>query len=190
MEEASGLVLAVVAIVLGFLGFFYRPPSSYPGRVSGGLVVSPADGVVKSVQELELLTREGKRKYKVVHIFIGLGDVHTQVYPLDGVILKAEYYPTSVFKNARGDTDENEHMDTYLHNGIVVKQIAGKIARRIETFHPVGSVVKQGEHLGKITLGSGCELYLPIDKFKPRDSVKPGVRVRVGETVIAEQLEI
>lgn len=160
---------------------FNRPPPNYPPQ-NGSVVVSPAEGTVKFIRNTLI---DGK-PYHVIHIFISIRDIHTQVYPVNGLILRSEYFPTRVFKDARGNTAENEHLDTYLATSagpILIKQIAGKVARRIEAFHPVGTEVKQGQHLGRITLGSGCELYLPADKFTV--IVKEGSTVKVGLSVVA-----
>ena len=177
-------VIVILASMLVGLLAFHRPPASYSNVNQSRFIISPADGVVKFISEVDLPTQQGLRKYKVIHIFIGVQNVHTQVYPSSGLVLKAEYYPTRTFEDARGNTSENEHLDTYLDNGIVIKQIAGKLARRIVAYHPVGSVVAQGEQLGKITLGSGCELFLPDDQFELAGDLVPGSRVYVGKTVL------
>lgn len=192
--NASVNVTLSLFIVAMLMLLFNRRPASLSRHVAAAsgnkAVVSPADGVVKSVQEVT--TTPNGKKYTVVHIFIGIQDVHTQVYPVNGLILKAEYFPTRVFNDARKDTvTENEHLDTHLlvsdgDDEIIVRQIAGKVARRIEAYHPVGTEVVQGQSLGRITLGSGCELYLPKEKFGVL--VKEGDRVKVGSTILARKV--
>lgn len=189
--NASVNVTLSLFIVAMLMLLFNRRPASLSRHVAAPgnkAVVSPADGVVKSVQEVT--TTPNGKTYTVVSIFIGIQDIHTQVYPVNGLILKAEYFPTRVFNDARKDTvTENEHLDTHLLVGggdeIIVRQIAGKVARRIEAYHPVGTEVVQGQSLGRITLGSGCELYLPKE-FKVL--VKEGDRVKVGSTILARKV--
>lgn len=179
------LLLIIVIVFLLLLLYFYRPPPSYSYPIYSTDLISPADGVVKSIRDVEITDLGAdNKKYKVIHIFIGVQNVHTQVYPSNGLLIKAEYSPTRVFKDARGDTDSNERLDTYLDNGIIIRQIAGKIARRIEAFNPVGSIVRQGQQLGRITLGSGCEIFLPNDRFRVSDNIKVGSTVKVGHTII------
>lgn len=190
--NASVNVTLSLFIVAMLMLLFNRRPASLSRHITAApgnkAVVSPADGVIKSVQEV---TTPNGKKYTVTSIFIGIQDIHTQVYPVNGLILKAEYFPTRVFNDARKDTaTENEHLDTHLLVGggdeIIVRQIAGKVARRIEAYHPVGTEVVQGQSLGRITLGSGCELYLPKEKFGVL--VKEGNKVKVGSTVLARRV--
>ena len=181
------ILFLIIVFLLLLLLYFYRPPPSYSYPVYSTDLISPADGVVKSIKDIEITNMGLKRKYKVIHIFIGIQNIHTQVYPSNGLIIKAEYSPTKIFKDARGDTSQNERLDTYLDNGIIIQQIAGKFARRIEAYNPVGSIVKQGQQLGRITLGSGCQVFLPNDRFRISDNIKVGSIVKVGHTIISNQ---
>jgi len=183
------LFLAVAVLQLT-LNVFNRLPPKYSGREDteekvspADAVVSPADGTITYIKDVTIRGRE----YTMIHIYIGLTNVHVQVYPTDGLIVGSEYFPTGVFKDARRDTSKNEKMDTYLDNGIIVRQIAGIIARRIYAFDTVGTVVKRGGLLGKITLGSGCELFLPKDIFKV--DVMNRMNVEVGKTILAYHLQ-
>lgn len=179
------LLLTLIIVFLLLLLYFYRPPPSYSYPLYSTDLVSPADGIVKSIKDVEITDLgSDSKQYKVIHIFIGVQNVHTQVYPSNGLIIKAEYSPTKIFNDARGDTSQNERLDTYLDNGIIIRQIAGKIARRIEAYNPVGSIVRQGQQLGRITLGSGCEIFLPNDRFRVSEDIKTGSRVKVGHTII------
>ena len=202
-------LLTLTIIFLLLLLYFYRPPPDYSYPLYSTDLISPADGIVKSIRDVEIMdsgietkksfrlkerspyqSKSFERKYKVIHIFIGIQDVHTQIYPSNGLIIKAEYFPTKIFKDARGNTDSNEHLDTYLDNGIIIRQIAGKIARRIEAYNPVGTSVKQGQQLGRITLGSGCEIFLPKDRFRISENIKTGSGVKVGHTIIGRNITI
>lgn len=201
------LLLTLIIVFLLLLLYFYRPPPSYSYPIYSTDLVSPADGIIKSIKDVEIMdlgveskksfrlkgrspyqSKSFERKYKVIHIFIGVQNVHTQVYPSNGLIIKAEYSPTGIFKDARGDSSQNERLDTYLNNGIIIRQIAGKIARRIEAYNPVGTIVKQGQQLGRITLGSGCQVFLPNDRFRISEDIKTGSRVKVGHTIIGQKI--
>jgi len=177
-------VLLLLISFTSFIIFFNRPPPRIDSKFGLNDVVSPADGTIKYIQNRVI---DG-RKYKMIHIYIGLTNIHTQVYPTDGLLTSATYFPTKVFNDARGNTDKNEKLDTYLDNGIIIRQIAGILARRIHAFDPVGTFVKRSEHLGKITLGSGCEVFLPEDLFRLSKDIIPGRDVKVGETTLAERV--
>ena len=185
------ILLFLILIIVALLLIFNRGPPRIDYNFSANDIISPADGVIKYIKDVELSSfglkpETTSKKYKMIHIFIGLSNIHTQVYPSDGLILKAEYSPTGVFKDARGDTNQNEKLDTYLNNGIIIRQIAGILARRIEAYDPVGTNVVRGGELGRITLGSGCEIFLP-DNYRISNEIIAGCNFKVGKTIIANK---
>jgi len=176
----------LILIIIGLL-YFNRPPPSISFQFHPNDIVSPADGVIKEIKRNVIISN---KKYNMIHIYIGLHNIHTQVYPSNGTILSAEYYPTGIFKDARTNTDRNEKLDTRLSNGIIIRQIAGILARRIYAFDTVGTYIRRGDSLGKITLGSGCQLYLPTDQFEISNNAIIGANVSVGKTVLATAINI
>jgi phosphatidylserine decarboxylase len=113
-------------------------------------------------------------------------DVHVNRYPLEGTVAYRHYNPGK-FLNAADEKSslENEQSLVGLSTArgkVLVRQIAGLIARRIVTDHPVGTAVHQGQRLGLIRFGSRVDLYLPLDA---RALVKVGDRTTAGATVVA-----
>ena len=173
----------VVALAL-FAAFFFRDPPRSGER--GPLVyVSPADGEVVGVErvfEEEYLNGEALR----VSVFLSLFDVHVQRSPVDGVVDYVSYRPGR-FAPAWDEaaTSENERTTIGINTGqtrVMVRQIAGLVARRIVTYVGEGELVDQGERIGLIRFGSRVEAYLPPGA---RAAVRVGDRVRAGTTVLA-----
>jgi phosphatidylserine decarboxylase len=191
------VVLAVVAQPLGWIGgaatlwciFFFRNPDRVtPCRA--GLIVSPADGIVKWVgpamppPELEL----GPAPRDRVSIFMNVFDVHVNRIPLEGVIVRSVYRPGR-FINASLDkaSEHNERQGIVIaaNNGreLGLVQIAGLIARRILCRLNVGDSVQTGQRFGMIRFGSRVDIYLPPGV---NALVSVGQRMIAGETVIAD----
>jgi phosphatidylserine decarboxylase len=200
---AGALVLAVLATVgvalggwwwaaaLGWLPvalwvpWFFRDPDR-GGPRGGELILAPADGRVVAVVDLrerEFVQGDATR----VSVFMNVFNVHVNRHPVDGTVGHREYRPGR-FVNATLDkaSEQNEQMSLGIrsHRGpVLVRQIAGLIARRIVTDPRVGDPVRQGERLGLIRFGSR------VDTFVPRTAsvrVREGDRTKAGVTVIAE----
>lgn len=178
---AVGLVLTIWCV------YFFRDPARVtPTRA--GLVVSPADGIVSAIgpaappPELGL----GDASLTRVSVFMNVFDCHVNRYPLGGTVAYRHYNPGK-FLNAADEKSslENEQSSVGLdtpHGRILARQIAGLVARRIITDHPVGTVVQQGQRLGMIRFGSRVDLFLPLDA---NVLVQTGTRVKCGLTVVA-----
>jgi len=164
---------------------FFRDPAR-PGPRGETLVIAPADGKVVSVipiEEPDFLQGPATR----ISIFMNVFNVHVNRYPADGTVAYRQYSPGK-FLNAATEkaSRENEQSTIGLETTrgrILVRQIAGLVARRIVTDHEVGRVVHQGERLGLIRFGSRVDVFLPPG-VKPRVSV--GETTRAGQTIIAE----
>jgi phosphatidylserine decarboxylase len=121
-----------------------------------------------------------------ISIFLSIFDVHVQRAPLAGSVEGVDHRPGK-FLNALNDkcSEDNEHTSILLHHDhlpVLVRQIAGAIARRIVCpLHP-GDRVEKGDRIGLICFGSRVEAYLPL---KAVVKVKPGLRVCGGESVLA-----
>jgi len=194
---------AVVALILfwlwaplGWLGaaatlwcvYFFRDPARVT-PLREGLVVSPADGLVSSVDraapppELGL----GDQPMQRVSIFMSVFDCHVNRAPVTGRVARIAYKP-GLFLSADLDkaSEDNER------NGVVIEsaagtfglvQIAGLIARRIVCFVGEGAKLSAGDRFGLIRFGSRVDVYLPE---KARIIVGVRSRAIAGETVIAE----
>jgi phosphatidylserine decarboxylase len=168
----------------GFFAYFFRDPErDIPPEP--GVVVSPADGVVirvDEVQESEFL--HGPARY--VAVFMNVFDVHVNRAPVAGVVREMRHRPGEYKAASREDAaSRNEQQALLLENEagrrVLVVQIAGLLARRIIPFVKSGQSLARGERLGLICFGSRVDLYLPGDS---RIEVKTGDRVKAGSSII------
>jgi phosphatidylserine decarboxylase len=178
---AWGLWLALAAWVVAF----FRDPRR-TGQRGECLLLAPADGKVVSVLETDEPAFFGDRAIRV-SIFMNVFDCHVNRYPTDGIVRYRHYNPGK-FGHAAAEKSslDNEQSSIGLlgsRGKVLIRQIAGLIARRIVTDHDVGTTVRQGERMGMIRFGSRVDLFLPPGT---RVLVKPGDTTRVGVTVVAE----
>lgn len=165
--------------------WFFRDPRR-DGPRDARLILAPADGrvlpIVKVV-EPDVVGGEAHR----VSVFMNVFDVHVNRSPADGTVVHREYRP-GAFVNASLDkaSEKNERMSLGLsteQGPLLVRQIAGLVARRIVTDAQVGDRLVQGERIGLIRFGSRVDTFLPTDAVI---RVSEGDRTRAGITVIAE----
>ena len=178
-------------LLLGFmLSFFRDPERSLPA--GEGSVLSPADGKVTEVEEVEappfLFPAGGGGKALRVGIFLSVFDVHVNRSPLAGRVAHLEH-ADGKYLNALdpASSRENERQDLGLEleegrGRILIRQIAGAIARRIVCEAQMGQGLARGQRYGMIKFGSRTELYFPADRVTVQ--VRPGDRVKGGESVI------
>jgi phosphatidylserine decarboxylase len=166
---------AALALTLFVLFFFRDPEREVPeGK---GIVVSPADGrviVVKDIYEPDYL----KQDVKQVSIFLSVFNVHVNRVPCGGTVETVKYNPGK-FLVAYADKAslDNEQTGMVIFDGknrVLVKQIAGLIARRIVCYAKPGDPVKAGDRYGLIRFGSRVDIFLPKDI---------DLKVRVGDRV-------
>jgi len=180
MTGSTGLAIVPVVLACFFLWFFRDPNRAIPS--APGQIVSPADGKIHEVDFVE--TAQGPRLK--LSIFLNVFDVHVNRAPSESVISEVTYRK-GLFVNAmRQDSAVvNEQnmivMDSGTHE-IVIKQIAGLLARRIVCFVKVGDCVKRGERVGLIKFGSRVDILMPESAAL---QVKKGDRVKGGATVLA-----
>jgi phosphatidylserine decarboxylase len=174
--------LAIPPLLLAcfFLWFFRDPERQMPNVL--GAVVSPADGKVTDISPTQI---NGEPKMRV-SIFLNVFDVHVNRSPIAGTI-KEVRYQTGKFCNAMDplSADCNEqNVVTVEGQGqtVILKQIAGLIARRIVFKKKVGDAVGLGERVGLIKFGSRTDVLLPASA---EIRVKVGERVRGGASLIA-----
>lgn len=145
--------------------YFFRDPDRQV-LVDEGLVVSPADGEVVAVvaeREPRYLGQETVR----VSIFLNITDVHVQRVPIGGTVRMIQHVPGEFKQAFRPEaSDVNEYLATMIstpHGPILIKQIAGILARRCVTYLEAGEVVTTGQRLGLIRFGSRVDLFLPAE---------------------------
>jgi len=188
---AAALLWWPAAIPLGILAVwvvaFFRDPIR-PGPRGDRYVVAAAEGHVVHVIETDepMYVQEPSVR---ISIFLSVFDVHVNRYPVAGTV-ELVHYNKGKFLHAADEKAslDNEQSSIGLRGPrgrVLVRQIAGLIARRIVTDSKRGDQVHQGDRLGLIRFGSRTDIFLPLSA-RPVVKVKPGDRVRVGGTVLAE----
>lgn len=178
------LVVGPLLLAGFFLWFFRDPERQVPA--DPGAVVSPADGKVTTVAELQTGTERKQR----ISIFLNVFDVHVNRSPAEGVV-RSVHYQRGRFGNAMaaGSSEDNEQNVVVLESEgrtVVFKQIAGLLARRIVFTKQVGEHVGRGERIGLMKFSSRMDVILDLDA---EVLVNPGDRVVGGETIIARFAE-
>lgn len=173
---------ALFILLAGFVFYFFRDPErTLPSSTTA--VVSPADGKVLSVAEEPLEGRPGHR----ISIFLSILDVHVNRAPVAAKVASVDYRPGKFFAAMRERASaENEQNVIRLESGrgpVIVKQVAGWIARRVVMWKAPGTTLERGERLGMIRFGSRVEIWLPN---AARVTVQPGQHVRSGADAIAD----
>jgi phosphatidylserine decarboxylase len=180
---ASILWLAVAVWVVAF----FRDPER-PGQRDDRLILAPADGKVVGIVETDEPAFFGERATRI-SIFMNVFNCHVNRYPTNGTVQYRHYNPGKFgHAGAEKSSLDNEQSSVGLETKrgkVLIRQIAGLIARRIVTDHGVGTPVKQGERMGMIRFGSRVDLFLPLGT---RVLVKSGDNTLVGVTVVAEWL--
>jgi len=166
---------------------FFRNPTR-AGPRGDRVVVSPADGTIVSVvpvDEPAYLKAPSVR----MSIFMSVFNVHVNRYPVSGTV-EYRYYNPGKFLHAASEKAslDNEQSSIGVRGNrgpVLVRQIAGSIARRIVTDAKVGEAAVQAERLGMIRFGSRVDVFLPA-ATKARVLVRVGDKVHAGATVLAE----
>jgi phosphatidylserine decarboxylase len=173
-----------VFVFLFFLQFFRDP--QIKKNLDNNKVISPANGKVVFIGESE----EGeyfKEKKLQISIFMSPFDVHINRHPISGEIKYYKYHKGKylVAWHPKSST-KNERTTTVIENRkikILVRQIAGLVARRIINYSKVGSKVDQASQLGFIKFGSRADIFLPLD-FK--SSINVGQKTIAGVTELGK----
>jgi phosphatidylserine decarboxylase len=180
-------LVAVASLVFFLLILqFFRHPSRPIPIADDSLIYAPADGKVVVIEEAEE-TEYFQDKRIQVSIFMSPLNVHVNRTPFSGKVAYAKYHPGKylVAWHPKSST-ENERATVVFQNGkqqVLLRQIAGAVARRIRTYVQTGDQRAQGEEFGFITFGSRVDLFLPLDaKIK----VEIGQAVKGNTDVIAE----
>lgn len=183
-QNTLSLAVALIFLILFvfFLFFFRDPERKMPEGEN--LILAPADGkiiLIKPFNNLEFMGGGGT----LVSVFMSIFDVHVNRVPISGVIKYFKYNPGKFFPAFKDKASlENEQTELGLeneHGRIVLKQIAGILARRIVCRLKQGDLVKAGERFGIIKFGSRLDLFLPENV---QLKVKLNHKVKAGETII------
>jgi phosphatidylserine decarboxylase len=174
----------LVALALWLVVFFRDPERT--GERGDRLVVSPADGKVVQIADVDEPAFMRGRAVRI-SIFMNVFNVHVNRYPVSGTVAYVNYNKGK-FLNAAADKAslENEQMSVGVEaNGrrVLVRQIAGLIARRIVNYAKVGTTAEQGARMGMIRFGSRVDVFVPTGSTV---RVKLGDLPVAGVTVLAE----
>lgn len=148
-----------------FLLFFFRWPEREL-EPDPGLVYSPADGKVVVIEET--IEKEYFKDQRLqISIFMSPFNVHSNRYPVSGRVKHVDYHPGRYLVAWHPKSSElNERSTIVIETGmgkeILVRQIAGALARRIVTYAKKDQVVTQGDELGFIKFGSRVDIFLPL----------------------------
>ena len=180
------LLYAFLLIVLVLTIRFFRVPIWRKTTIEEDAVLAPADGVIAANEEV-MEDEYFHDKRRQISIFMSIYDVHINFFPFDGEVTYYKYHPGKflVAYKPKSSTD-NEHNTIILKDKkgreILVRQIAGFVARRIVCDLEPGDEAIAGEELGMIRFGSRVDVFLPLDA---EVKVKMGVRTVGKETVLA-----
>ena len=177
------------ALMLWVVAFFRDPERAIPH--GPGLVVSPADGVVTHIDEVDEPAFLGGRARRV-SIFMSLFNVHVNRAPAAGTVVHRHHRPGQFLNamSAESSIRNEAHdlglaLDAPAGERMLVRQIAGVIARRIVCVPAVGDHLARGERLGMVKFGSRLEVFVPAARAWTI-RVQVGQPVRAGATVLGE----
>ena len=179
-RRSWGLWLAAFVLLLLALwvAYFFRDPER-TGERGPSLVVSPADGKLIMITEVDEPTFVKGRAVRL-SIFMNVFNVHVNRYPVEGVVRYIHYNKGKFFNAAAEKSSlENEQMSVGIETSryrVLVRQIAGLIARRIVTYSKLGETIRQGDRMGIIRFGSRVDVFLPAGST---------VRAKVGDNTVA-----
>lgn len=185
-----GILAGILNIILFglwlFIISFFRIPNRQLTK-GANQIICPADGKVVVIEEMTDEEYFHEKRIQV-SIFMSPANVHVNRYPIDGNVVYSKYHPGKflVAWHPKSSTENERHSTVIELPGkgkLLVKQIAGALARRIKNYAVVGNKTEQDAELGFIKFGSRVDVLLPLDaKIK----VNLEQAVQGGVTVLAE----
>ena len=181
--------MGFLLVSFGFMVFilrFFRNPGRKAASADGR-IYAPADGKVMVVEET--FEEEYLNEQRIqVSIFMSAWNVHINWFPVGGLLTYYKYHPGKylVARHPKSSTlNERNTVVIRTENGpeILLRQIAGIVARRIISYAKEGMKVKTGDELGFIRFGSRVDVFLPVDS---KILVRPGQKVRGLQTPLAD----
>lgn len=186
---AGWSLVAALCVVGGLIVWFFRdPPRTIPQ--DAGLVVSPADGKIVLIEELDHDEFVGGPAV-LIGIFLSIFNVHINRMPVAGRVIGLRYRPGKCLNALRPESArENEQLavriegDDWPHRRMVIRQITGALARRIVCWLRPGDTLSRGARFGMIKLGSRTELVLPREPGL-KIATELGRHVQAGSSILA-----
>lgn len=177
-------ILIVSIILYLFIVNFFR----FPNRViirDDNTILAPADGKIVVIEETEEPECLKDRRLQV-SIFMNIFNVHINWFPVNGVIRYFKYHKgnfAAAYLPKSSTENERTTIVIECNNGqtVLMRQIAGAMAKRIVSYAPVGGKARQDQHAGFIKFGSRVDLFLPLDT---KIEVKLGQKTVGSQTVI------
>ncbi len=175
------------AVVLTFVMAFFRIPKAKLYMEDDQLIIAPADGKIVAIEEVEE-TEYFKDKRLQVSIFMSPANVHVNLAPIGGKVKYSQYHPGNYLVAWHPKSSEkNERFTTVIEDDeqefeVMVRQIAGKVARKITNYLEEGENILQCNELGFIKFGSRVDIFLPIGTDV---QVKLKQKVTGGKTILA-----
>ena len=180
------LVASLFLVGFVFFTWFFRDPERKP-LIDSENILSPADGTVIAV------LGDGLNVPFEVKIRMSPFDVHINRMPIDGTLDRLERIPGKHSTVYFGDPSKiNERCKHYYSTSIgslILTQITGMFARRIEVWVSEGDFVKQGERIGIIRFGSETDLWVKTNKASIEPRIQVGDKVKAGITVVGRILQ-
>lgn len=189
LPEILTTIILVFSILLylGMLSFF-RIPQLVMEYFDNTLIIAPAEGKIVVIEEVEEKEYFKDRRMQV-SIFMSPANVHVNRSPISGTVKYTKYHPGDYLVAWHPKSSElNERFTSVIESAdseaeVLVRQIAGKLARKISNYLKEGTNIGQGEELGFIKFGSRVDIFLPLDSDI---KVSLNQKVKGGETIIAE----
>jgi phosphatidylserine decarboxylase len=180
------ILFGALGLVALWVPWFFRDPER-EGPRGDGLVISPADGKVVLIREVDEPSFVRGKALRV-SVFMNIFSVHVNRYPVSGTVKYVHYNPGK-FLNAAVEKSslENEQSSVGIESRgarVLVRQIAGLVARRIITYSRDGDAAAQGARFGIIRFGSRVDVFVPTHWTL---KVKEGDQALAGMTVLAER---
>lgn len=177
-------VVAAISITVYTIAVnFFRCPIRLFQEDTEGTVVAAADGKIVVIEEVEENEYFHDRRL-MISIFMSVTNVHANWFPVEGTVKKVVHHNGNFYKAwlPKAST-ENERstvvIETPEGHEVLVRQVAGAVARRIVTYAREGEECNIDEHMGFIKFGSRVDVYLPIDKTE--------VLVHMGQKTVGNQ---
>jgi len=153
-----------IALMVLLLRFFRVPDRRF--LKDDRLVIAPADGTIVAIEKT--FVNEFLKEERIqLSIFMSIHDVHINYCPVNGIVEYTRYHPGKYLVARHPKSSElNERFSTAIRQGesiLLVRQIAGYVARRIKCYVEQGNIVSQGQELGFIKFGSRVDVFLPLD---------------------------
>jgi len=178
--------LCVSVVAFSFFLYFFRNPTRVVAIDDPSLVIAPADGTVVVIEPTEETEYFGEKRLQV-SIFMSVFSVHANWYPINGIVKFVKHHSgRHIAAYLPKSSSENERSTVVIESEgkteILMRQIAGALARRIVTYAHVGRHCHVNEHVGFIKFGSRVDLFLPLDT---KIFVEIGEKTVGNETILA-----